>query len=57
VLEENPNHEQPCWLCNTPAHAFNFECPECRRRWDEIECRELRERLFGPPTTPEAVTR
>ncbi len=50
------NPEEPCWLCDTPAHAFNFECPECLRRWDEIECRELRERLFGHTEGPPALT-
>ncbi len=49
-------NEQGCWLCGTPPHSWNFECPECARKWDEIECQELRERLFGPADEPHAIT-
>jgi hypothetical protein len=48
VDDETPD---PCWMCDSPAHVFRFECPECVRRWEETECRELRERLF-PVATP-----
>ena len=43
VVPETP---EPCWMCDAPASAFRFDCPECTRRWEETECRELRERLF-----------
>ncbi len=38
-------------MCGATAHVFRFDCPECRRRWEDTECRELRERLF-PVATP-----
>jgi hypothetical protein len=37
-----------CTICGSTAQAFRLECPECIRRWDELLCRQLRERLFGP---------
>ena len=33
-------------MCGATAHSFRFDCPECRRRWEDTECDELRERLF-----------
>jgi hypothetical protein len=33
--------------------SFRFECPECARRWEEMECRQLRERLFALNAPPE----
>jgi predicted RNA-binding Zn-ribbon protein involved in translation (DUF1610 family) len=36
-----------CWSCGAQPHAFRFACPECALRYEELECRELRERLFG----------
>ena len=39
-----------CWVCGSTASVFRFECPECLRRWEDMLCRELRERLF-PVTT------
>jgi len=51
VPDETP---EPCWMCGATEHVFRFECPECMRRWEETECRELRERLF-PLTTPSQV--
>jgi hypothetical protein len=33
-------------MCDAPASAFRFDCPECVRRWEDAECRELRDRLF-----------
>ena len=51
VPDETPD---PCWMCGATAHVFRFECPECTRRWEETECRELRERLF-PVATPEVL--
>jgi hypothetical protein len=51
VPEETP---EPCWMCGATEHVFRFECPECMRRWEETECRELRERLF-PRTEPSPV--
>jgi hypothetical protein len=46
---------EPCWMCGSPASVFRFDCPECRRRWEDIECSELRERLF-PVEVPPALT-
>jgi hypothetical protein len=34
---------------------FHFDCPECLSRWEDAECRELRERLFPAPA-PELLT-
>ena len=51
VPKETP---EPCWMCNSPAHVFRLDCPECTRRWEETECRELRERLF-PVAVPEQL--
>jgi hypothetical protein len=45
---------EPCWMCSATAHVFRFDCPECRRRWEDAECRELRERLF-PVAAPELL--
>ena len=42
-------------MCGSPAHVFRFECPECTRRWEETECRELRDRLF-PIALPPLLT-
>ena len=43
---------EPCWMCGAAAHVFRFDCPECMRRWEDAECRELRERLF-PAAAPD----
>jgi hypothetical protein len=56
VMPDVLTNEQGCWLCGTPPHAWNFDCPECARKWDEIECQELRERLFGPADESHAIT-
>lgn len=45
---------EACWMCDSPAHAFRFDCPECRQRWEDTECRELRERLF-PVAVPASL--
>jgi hypothetical protein len=45
---------EPCWMCGATAHSFRFECPECQRRWEDTECRELRDRLF-PVETPASL--
>jgi hypothetical protein len=53
VVPETP---EPCWMCDAPASAFRFDCPECVRRWEDAECDELRERLFPvarPVSLPE----
>jgi hypothetical protein len=44
-----------CWMCGASASVFRFDCPECVRRWEDTECRELRERLFpvAAPDLPE----
>jgi hypothetical protein len=47
-----PADADPCWMCGVPASVIRFDCPECVRRWEETECRELRERLF-PVSTPD----
>jgi hypothetical protein len=43
-------------MCDAPAHAFRFDCPECVRRWEDTECRELRQRLFGEFAELEPLT-
>jgi predicted RNA-binding Zn-ribbon protein involved in translation (DUF1610 family) len=45
---------EPCWMCGATVHVFRFDCPECMRRWEDTECRELRERLF-PVATPQLL--
>ena len=45
---------EPCWMCGADAQVFRFDCPECTRRWEDTECRELRERLF-PVEVPVAL--
>jgi hypothetical protein len=40
--------DEPCWMCGAAEQLFRSECPECMRRWEDSECRELRERLFPP---------
>ena len=52
VVSETP---EPCWMCGAQAHVFRFDCPECTRRWEDTECRELRERLF-PVAEPHLLT-
>ena len=49
-----PETPDPCWMCGAPAQMFQFDCPECTRRWEDTECRELRERLF-PVATPQLL--
>lgn len=47
---------EPCWMCGSATSVFRFDCPECARRWEDIECNELRERLFPvevPASLPE----
>ena len=39
-------------MCGATARVFLLDCPECRRRWEDEECRQLRERLF-PVAAPE----
>jgi hypothetical protein len=51
VHDETPER---CWMCDSPAHTYLFDCPECTRRWEDTECRELRERLF-PVSAPEPL--
>jgi hypothetical protein len=41
-------------MCGAAASVFRFDCPECAHRWEEAECRELRERLF-PVAVPEVT--
>ncbi|HWM12761.1 MAG TPA: hypothetical protein VNO82_25600 [Solirubrobacteraceae bacterium] len=45
--------DRRCLSCGALPQAFCFDCPECARRWEEMECRQLRERLFGLSTPPE----
>ena len=33
-------------MCGAGEQLFRYDCQECMRRWEENECRELRERLF-----------
>ena len=43
-------------MCGATDQLFRSECPECMRRWEDSECRELRERLFplaAPHLLPE----
>jgi hypothetical protein len=41
-------------MCGATAQVFRSECPECMRRWEDTECRELRDRLF-PVEAPEPL--
>jgi hypothetical protein len=41
-------------MCGATVRVFRFDCPECLRRWEDSECRELRERLF-PVVVPEPL--
>jgi hypothetical protein len=52
VVSEDPG--DACWMCGVPASVFRFDCPECVRRWEDTECRELRERLFPASTSEPA---
>jgi lipopolysaccharide biosynthesis regulator YciM len=45
-----------CSVCGFGPHAYRLECPECTRRWEEMQCRELRERLFGPIVVREPLS-
>jgi hypothetical protein len=42
--------DEPCWMCGAAEQLFRSEWPECMRRWEDSECRELRERLFPSAT-------
>jgi len=56
TFRDVPDVDSPdlrCWTCGALPQAFRFTCPECARRWEEMECRELRERLFGLNTAPD----
>ena len=37
-------------MCGATEQLYRSDCPECMRRWEDDECRELRDRLF-PPTS------
>ena len=50
-----PEATEPCWMCGATADVFRFDCPECVRRWEDTECRQLRERLF-PLAAPQALS-
>jgi hypothetical protein len=41
-------------MCGATPSMFRFDCPECRQRWEDTECSELRERLF-PVVAPEPL--
>jgi hypothetical protein len=43
-----------CWRCGATAHVLRSDCPECLRRWEDAECRELSERLF-PVAAPDLL--
>jgi len=45
--------DRRCTMCGALPHAFHVACPECVRRWEEMECRQLRERLFALSAPPE----
>jgi hypothetical protein len=47
-----PEDSDFCWMCGAAASVFRFDCQECVRRWEDTECRELRERLF-PVAAPD----
>jgi hypothetical protein len=51
-VDDDSSPDQYCWHCGAQPQAFRFACPECARRWEEMECRQLRERLFGLSLNP-----
>jgi predicted nucleic acid-binding Zn ribbon protein len=50
---ETASPDRRCVTCGALPQAFDFACEECTRRWEEMECRQLRERLFDLSTPPE----
>ena len=45
--EQHPASESCCPFCGTAAKDTGSFCLQCEMRWEEMECRQLRERLFG----------
>ena len=45
--EHNPALDPRCPFCGTAAQDTGAFCLHCEMRWEEMECRQLRERLFG----------
>jgi hypothetical protein len=45
--ERHPAFDGRCPFCGVAGRDPGASCLECEMRWEEMECRQLRERLFG----------
>jgi hypothetical protein len=45
--ERHPAFDGRCPSCGVAGHDRGAFCIECEMRREEMECRQLRERLFG----------
>jgi hypothetical protein len=45
--ELRPAADSGCPFCGSAAQDTAGFCLSCELRWEEMECRQLRERLFG----------
>jgi hypothetical protein len=51
--ERNPAFDGRCPFCGVAGRDPGASCLECEMRWEEMECRQLRERLFGVVSGPD----
>jgi hypothetical protein len=45
--ERHPAFDGRCPFCGVAGRDPGASCLDCEMRWEEMECRQLRERLFG----------
>jgi hypothetical protein len=51
--ELRPASASCCPFCGAPGQDAAGFCLSCELRWEEMECRQLRERLFGVVSMPD----
>ena len=51
----HPALENRCPFCGTVGQYAGAFCLACELRWEEMECRQLRERLFGVVSAPDPM--
>ena len=52
-----PASDPRCPFCGAMGQDPRAFCMECEMRWEEMECRQLRERLFGVAQVAEVPDR
>jgi hypothetical protein len=54
--ERHAAFDSRCPFCGVAAPDPGAFCLECEMRWEEMECRQLRERLFGVFGAPDLLS-